>query len=39
MKFLHWNWLPVVDTFRTFAVCPPPAIRAAFQRIQALAAA
>ena len=21
-------WLPVVDAFRTFAVCPPPAIRA-----------
>jgi len=21
-----WNWLPVVDTFRTLVACPPPAI-------------
>ena len=25
------NWLPVVDACRTFAVRPPPAVRAAFQ--------
>jgi hypothetical protein len=26
-------WLPIVDTFRTFAACPPPAIRGVFQQI------
>lgn len=30
---------PVVDTFRTFVVCPPPEVRAVFQKIQSLAAA
>ena len=32
------DWLPIVDAFRTFAVCPPPAVRTAFPQIQALAA-
>jgi PemK-like, MazF-like toxin of type II toxin-antitoxin system len=32
------EWLPIVDAFRTLALCPPPAVRAAFQQIQALAA-
>ena len=26
--------LPIVDAFRTFAVCPPPALRAVFRQIQ-----
>lgn len=33
------NWLPIVDAFRTFVVCPPPVIRAVFQRARELAAA
>lgn len=33
------EWLPIVDTFRTFVACPPTEVRAAFQRIQFLAAA
>ena len=33
------NWLPIVDTFRTFAVCPPLAVRAVFRHFQAGAAA
>lgn len=32
-------WLPIVGTFRTFAVCPPPVVRLAFEQIRALAAA
>jgi hypothetical protein len=30
--------LPIVDAFRTFAACPPPALRAVFQDIQTLMA-
>src|SRR5674476_1324530 len=36
-----WNfgsWLPVVDAFRTFAVCPSAAVRVAFQQIPRLTA-
>jgi len=33
------DWLPIVDAFRTFATCPPPAVKAAFQEIQSLAVA
>ena len=33
------GWLPIVDTFRTFAVCPPPEVRAALQGIRQLAIA
>jgi hypothetical protein len=33
------NWLPSLDTFRTFAVCPPQAVREVFWWIQSLAAA
>jgi hypothetical protein len=32
------NWLPIVDAFRTFAVCPAPALTAVFQQIQTLMA-
>jgi len=32
------RWLPIVDAFRTFGACPPPVIRADFQRIQQFAA-
>jgi len=32
-------WLPIVDAFRTFVVCPPLVVREVFQQIQALAAA
>ena len=37
--FILDSWLPIVDAFRTFAVCPPPAVRAVFQRARELAAA
>lgn len=33
------NWLPSVDAFRTFVVCPPPEVRVAFGQIRYLAAA
>jgi len=36
--YLHGEF-PIVDTFRTFVACPPTEVRAAFQRIQFLAAA
>ena len=32
-------WLPIVDAFRTFAVCPPPAVKIAFEQMQRLTAA
>ena len=32
------NWLPIVDAFRTLAVCPQPPIRAVFEQIQTLTA-
>jgi len=39
-KLLILNiWLPLVDAFRTFVACPPPAVRTAFQQIQTLAVA
>jgi hypothetical protein len=33
------NWLPVVDSFRTPAACPPPAIKMLLPQIQTLACA
>lgn len=33
------DWSPIVDTFRTFAVCPPVEVRLVFHQIQALSAA
>ena len=36
-KLPLFGWLPIVDAFRTFAVCPPPALSAVFQQIQTLA--
>jgi len=27
------SWLPIVDAFRTFAVCPPAEVRAIFQSL------
>ena len=29
-------WLPIVDAFRTFAVCPPPDMAATLRQIQSV---
>jgi hypothetical protein len=34
---LFSNWLPIVDTFRTFCLAPTPQIRATFEQVHELA--
>ena len=35
-EFRRGRWLPVVDSFRTFAMCPPSALKVPFSKINNL---